>query len=287
MWAVCGKKPEPVSERREMSIGAIGAARRGHFVFSAMVVVLAAGVAGCTTTDRTTTGSIARVASARPIEQMNNLELAGAVRSYGLQYQKDPKNKPVALAYANVLGMTGRNDQALAVMRALAIAYPQDRQVLAAYGKSLASAGELEAALDAVRRAQTPAYPDWRLLSAEGAILDQMGQPEGARALYRRALEIQPNEASILSNFGMSYMLTGDLKSAENYMRNAAMAPGADSRVRQNLALAVGLQGRFQEAEAIARRELSPQQAEANIQYLRAMLAQQNSWNMLKDKPKS
>ncbi len=285
MWAVCGKKPEPVSERREMGIRATGAARRGRFVFSAMAMLLAAGAAGCTTTDRTTTGSISRSA-ARPVEQMNSAELAAAVRGYGLQYQKDPKNKPVALAYANVLAMTGRNDQALAVMRALAIAYPQDRQVLAAYGKSLASAGELEAALDAVRRAQTPAYPDWRLLSAEGAILDQMGQSEAARALYRRALEIQPNEASILSNFGMSHMLSGDLKSAETYMRNAAMAPGADSRVRQNLALVVGLQGRFQEAEAIARRELSPQQAEANIQYLRAMLAQQNSWNMLKDKPK-
>ncbi len=43
---------------------------------------------------------------------------------------------------------------------------------------------------------------------------------------------------------------------------------------------------RFQEAEAIAAREISPQQAKANTDYLRSMLAQQNSWNMLKDKPK-
>ena len=54
--------------------------------------------------------------------------------------------------------------------------------------------------------------------------------------------------------------------------------PSADSRVRQNLALVVGLQGRFPEAEQIARRELLPQQADANVAYLRGMLSQQNSW---------
>lgn len=129
-----------------------------------------------------------------------------------------------------------------------------------------------------MRRAQTPEYPDWRLLSAEGAILDQLGEAEEARALYSKALTMQPNEASVLSNMGMSYLLEGDLPTAEKYMRQAAGAPGADSRVRQNLALVIGLQGRFSDAEKIARQELSPEQAEANVAYLRTMLAQNNSW---------
>jgi Flp pilus assembly protein TadD len=51
--------------------------------------------------------------------------------------------------------------------------------------------------------------------------------------------------------------------------------------VRQNLALVVGLQGRFADAEAIASRELSPEQAQANVTYLRSMLAQQNAWDDL------
>ena len=86
----------------------------------------------------------------------------------------------------------------------------------------------------------------------------------------------------------MSYVLEGDLKTAETYMRSAAGQPGADSRVRQNLALVVGLQGRFEEAETIAGQELSPDQAQANVAYLRQMLAQQNAWNQLKaeEKPK-
>ncbi|RYG85701.1 MAG: pilus assembly protein TadD, partial [Alphaproteobacteria bacterium] len=76
------------------------------------------------------------------------------------------------------------------------------------------------------------------------------------------------------------------LKTAESYMKNASQQPGADSRVRQNLALVVGLQGRFAEAEGIARRELSQQQADANVTYLRSMLSQQNSWRKLADSDK-
>ena len=98
------------------------------------------------------------------------------------------------------------------------------------------------------------------------------------------ALDAQPNEPTIISNLGMSYVLTGDLRTAETYMRNAAQQPAADSRVRQNLALVVGLQGRFAEAETIAKRELSQQQADANVTYLRSMLSQQNSWAKLADK---
>ena len=85
----------------------------------------------------------------------------------------------------------------------------------------------------------------------------------------------------MLSNLGMSYLLTRDLKTAETYLRSAINQPGADSRVRQNLSLVVGLQGRFQEAENIARQELTAEQAEANVAYLKAMLAQDNSWKKL------
>jgi Flp pilus assembly protein TadD len=47
--------------------------------------------------------------------------------------------------------------------------------------------------------------------------------------------------------------------------------------VRQNLALVVGLQGRFAEAETIARAELPPEEAAANVAYLRQMLAHRGS----------
>jgi Flp pilus assembly protein TadD len=119
-------------------------------------------------------------------------------------------------------------------------------------------------------------------MSAEGAILDQMNRTDEARALYAKALQLAPGDPTVLSNYGMSYVVTGDLKQAEKMLRQAIAAPGADSRVRQNLALVVGLQGRFAEAQKIASAEISPEQAAANVAYLKQMLAQQNNWQALK-----
>jgi Flp pilus assembly protein TadD len=250
---------------------------------AASTLLLAAAVAagGCANS-KLTTGSISKNTSSQSLDAMNGQQLLSSRASIGKAYERDSKNKEKSLAYANILRMTGQNEQALAVMRQTAIYHPQDRDVLAAYGKSLAGVGQFDAALDAIQRAQRPEYPDWKLLSAEGAILDQLGRPEEARERYRKAIDIQPNEASIQSNLGMSYMLQGDLKTAETYLAAAARAPGADSTVRQNWALVIGLQGRFAEAEQVARRELSPEQAEANVAYLRSMLAQQNSISQLK-----
>ena len=118
------------------------------------------------------------------------------------------------------------------------------------------------------------------------AVLDQLGRSNEARQRYNDALQIQPNEPSVLSNLGMSYVLSGDLKSAESYLRQAMAQPGADSRVRQNYSLVIGLQGRFADAEQIARQELSPQQADANVAYLRGMLSQQNAWKQLSQNEK-
>jgi Flp pilus assembly protein TadD len=247
-------------------------------------------LAGCAK-DRMTTGSVA--ANSDKIGQMSGSKLDQTINSLGAAYQKNPKDKATGLTYAEALRADGRNDQALAVMRSLAITHSTDREVLAAYGKALASAGELQTALDAIQRAQSPETPDWKLLSAEGAILDQLGQTQAARDQYRKALDIKTNEPSVLSNLGMSYVLEGDLKTAETYLRSAIEQPGADNRVRQNLALVVGLQGRFEEAEQIASQSLSPEMAQANVTYLRSMLAQQNTWAELdeqgkaKEEPKS
>ncbi|MBY5541916.1 pilus assembly protein TadD [Rhizobium leguminosarum] len=251
---------------------------------AASLLVLA--LAGCSTTkDRMTTGSVPKLT--KPVEEMDATELRSATDRLGQAYEKNPRDPVTGVNYANLLRMNGRDTQALAVMQQVAIANPGDRNVLAAYGKAQAAAGQFQQALDTIGRAQTPDRPDWKLISAQGAILDQMGRASDARQRYRDALDIQPNEPSILSNLGMSYVLTGDLRTAETYLRSAASQPTADSRVRQNLALVVGLQGRFPEAEQIARRELSPQQADANVAYLRGMLSQPNSWQKLAVKEKT
>ncbi len=233
-----------------------------------------AGCASANKVDTTTTGSIA--------QPRTQAEYQKAVDYWGAKYTANPKNREIDLNYATALRHTGRGNQAVAVLQKAAIYFPDDREVLAEYGKALASAGSYDKALDAIRRAETPDNPNWQLISAEAAILDQMGNHGEARNLYAQALKYAPNEASILSNYGMSYVLTGELPHAEKLLRQAMAQPNADSRVRQNLALVVGLQGRFAEAEKIASADISPEQAKANVAYLRQMLAQRDTWQALK-----
>jgi Flp pilus assembly protein TadD len=149
-------------------------------------------------------------------------------------------------------------------------------ELLGAYGRALADVGSYQQALDVLGRAHAPERPDWRILSAQGAVLDQMGRHQDAQHYYEAALKIVPDEPTVLSNLGLSYALSKDLPRAEATLKRATTGAHVDPRVRQNLALVVGLQGRFAEAESIARADLPPEEASANVAYLREMLAQQS-----------
>jgi Flp pilus assembly protein TadD len=240
------------------------------------IVVL--GLAGCASKTPQTTGSVNPEMTAPKTAE----DFEKALVYWGQRYAANSTDRTNELNYAAALMRTNRTQQAVAVLEKAAVAYPNDREVTAAFGKALAANGDLNRALQVIQRAQTPDQPDWALLSAQGAILDQLGRSGEARKLYDQAITIAPDQPSILSNLGMSYVLTGELPKAEATLRKAIALPGADSRIRQNLALAVGLQGRFDEAEKIASAEISPDQAAANVAYLKSMLTQQNSWQKLK-----
>ncbi len=76
--------------------------------------------------------------------------------------------------------------------------------------------------------------------------------------------------------------MTNDLTQAEAHLRKAVAMRGATSQIRQNLALVLGLQGRFDECRAMFAAELAPEQVEANMAYIRALLTQQNRWDLIK-----
>ncbi|MHA7774841.1 tetratricopeptide repeat protein [Roseibium sp. M-1] len=194
------------------------------------------------------------------------------VSRWSKSYESDRKNRGAILGYADALSQNGQMPQAMAVLRSGVIAHPQDREIASAYGKVLAMNGRFEEALNVLQRAQRPDTPDWRLMSAEAAIYDQTGDHLKARSLYKQALLIAPDDPSLLNNLGLSYLLSNELPDAEYTLRKAASLPGADSRVRQNLALVLGIQGKYDEAIQVAQAEIDPQQAKANIDYLRHMI---------------
>ena len=240
------------------------------FASAALDADIAAAAAGCQTTQSTaTTGSLALA----PPDDQPQTEWRRDIAVYGPQYRADPKNTDVALHYAQALRATGQSAQALAVLERASMEHPYDKTVLAEYGRALAENGDYEQAFEVLGHANNRAAPDWHILSAQGAVLDQMGRHAEARRYYKTALKIVPNQPTELSNLGLSYALSHDLPDAEAVLRRAAAEHPVDPRVRQNLALVVGLEGHFREAETIARADLPPDQAAANIDYLRQMLA--------------
>jgi Flp pilus assembly protein TadD len=175
----------------------------------------------------------------------------------------------------------GQSSQAVAVLEAGMAYHPTDPEVRVAYAKALTAAGRLEQSLQVIDNTIRPDIPDWNALLVKGATLDQMGRNQEARMLYQQALTIAPGEASIAANLGLSYAMSNDLAQAEQHLRQAVQMPGANSRHWQNLALVVGLQGRFEECRALYAAELPPEQVENNMNYVRALLTQQNRWDAI------
>src|SRR6185437_16705923 len=234
---------------------------------AAIAALLATGLGGCQTTSDIT-GSL----SSKP---GSSADPQRAAEVAGERYRANPRDANAALAYGQALRATGQRAQAAAMLEQATIAHPGNKALLAAFGRALADNGNFQQAFDVLSRAHSPDNPDWHLLSVQGTCLDQLGRHDEARRYYESALKIVPGEPSVLSNMGMSYMLSKDLPNAEAALRQAYANPKASAKasatVRQNLALVVGLQGRFAEAEAIVKRDLPPDEAAANVAYLKEM----------------
>jgi len=199
-----------------------------------------------------------------------------------LRYKKNPKDKVTIIYYAAALRAAGQAEQAIAVLEAGMTAHKNDVDIRVAYSKALSAGGRFEQALNVIDSSIDPATPDWNALSVKGAILDQTGRNQEARALYQQALLIAPDEAGLYANLGLSYAMTNELTAAEAQLRRAVQMRGASSQIRQNLALVVGLQGRFDECRTLFAAELPDDQVEANLAYIRALLTQQNRWELIK-----
>lgn len=245
---------------------------------TSLVATVAMGLGGCTAMSKLSevTGSVGPRADAVSADRAPT-DPTRAVEAYGERYRANPRDADAALAYGQALRANGQRAQAAAVLEQATIANPGNKALLAQYGRALADNGNFQQAFDVLSKAHSPDNPDWRLLSVQGTALDQMGRHEEARSYYASALKIAPGDPGVLSNLGLSYMLSKELPKAEEALRQAYASPRAGARVRQNLGLVVGLQGRFAEAETIVKADLPPDQAAANVAYLKEMLSRSDA----------
>jgi len=242
------------------------------FALTATSAILALGLCSCQVTSSDVTGSLGdKAETSRAADPRRDLG------SYAERYRANPKDAEAALRYGKALRATGQKSQAVAVLEQATIANPENKALLAGYGRALADNGNFQQAFDVLGRAHSPDNPDWRILSAQGATLDQLGRFEEARQYYSSALKIVPDEPAVLSNLALSYVLSKDLPQAEETLRRAQGRAGSDPRVRANLALVVGLRGNMAEAEKIAKADLPPAEAAANVAQLKQLLSKKEN----------
>lgn len=199
-------------------------------------------------------------------------ELDKAIEYWGKEYAKNPRDLKAALSYARNLKAGGQKAQAFAVVQQVAVFNGEDRELASEYGRLALDLGQVQVAQKVLAAADDPAKPDWRVVSARGTALAKQGKCADAIPFYERALALAPEQPSVLSNLALAYAAEGQPARAEPLLRRAAETKGADPRVQQNLALVLALQGKYDEAKEVGGRELSPELAAADTDYIRQIV---------------
>lgn len=221
-------------------------------------------------------------ATAAEREAIHNQDLLTQAAFWAEAYELNPGDREAAYELSDVLRQLGSSQRAAEVARQALALYPADQELLSAYGMALTADGRGAQAVEYLMRALNAGEPDWRLINTLGVALDQSGRPDQARARFMEARALAPGEPAILNNLALSYLLGGEPERAETVLRQAMQNVTAGPEVRQNLAMALALQGRFDEAREIALIDSTPEMADANLEYIRALMSSPRSWDQLR-----
>lgn len=199
-------------------------------------------------------------------------ELQKATDYWSKEYAKDPKSTKALLSYTRNLRALGQREQALAVLQAASDNHGTNREYLGEYGRLALEAEQVTTALKLLEQADDPGRPDWRVINARGIALSKLTRYQEAVPVLERALAASPGQTSVVNNLALAYTMDGQAARAEQLLSQIADQPNADPRIRQNLALVLGLQGKHVQARAQLAQDLSPEQADANIAFMRQMV---------------
>lgn len=201
----------------------------------------------------------------------------------------DPADVEAGVKLSTALRAIGRYDEAVAAAERLAVLRPNEPEVLLEIGRSQIARGQGFYAVAPLRTAAGLSPKDWRPWSLLGVAFDQTSRPAEAQAAWVEALKRSPENPSVLSNLGLSLAAAGRAEEALVHLHKAAARPDATTQARLNYALVLGLEGRTAEAERVLREQLPPDQAEANLAWLKRAAASpvtaNRRWDALKTTP--
>lgn len=197
-----------------------------------------------------------------------------AAQHYANLRNRHPDDKALMMSLARNLRFSGNAQQAIGVLNSSGASTSNDAIVLLELGKAYLAADQLNLAKPTLEKAKISAPLNWEILSALGVVYDYEGKYDLAQEQYDAALFLAPDNATILNNKALSLAQKGDLDAAVATMEMAIDSPQAGAQTRQNLALLMALKGDAQAAERLARKDLPPTMADANIEYYRSIAGQ-------------
>ena len=185
------------------------------------------------------------------------------------QAEINPMDPVAGVKAAQALRELGRFDQAAEMAGKVLLVQPANVEAMLEAGRAHIARGQAFYGIAALEDARNARPNDWRAWSLLGAAYEQVRRPEDARAAWAQALVLSPDNPDVLSNMAISAMTRGDAAGAEPLLRRAVAQPGASLKVRLNLAMVLVLTGNIAEAEQMLRRDLPPEAADRNLNWLR------------------
>lgn len=240
-------------------------------------VAISLAMSGCAMTADTAPKPAEKAANVEPALRQaammseRNASYGEAAQHYAALHAKYPQDKAITLALARNLRFAGNPQRAIAVLNSSAAAQSPDALTLLELGKDYLAADQLNLAKPTLERAKTSAPLNWEILSSLGVVYDYEGDYQMAQQQYDAALFLDPENPTVLNNKALSLAQQGRLEEAVTTMKLATDQPSASAQARQNLALLMALKGDAEAAERLARKDLPPAVAEANIEYYRSL----------------
>lgn len=225
-----------------------------------------------------------RPESAATREEIGRQDILTQATFWAHEYDKNPMDMEAAVKLARLVRKMGNPGRAAAIGNQALALHPDNRDLLVITGQALVEQGKPRQAISYLQTALKKDPTDVSALSALGVALDQSGKHKAALTKFTQAYSLSPNDPNIMSNIGISHAMQGDAATAETWLRMAMRQPSAGPQVRQNLALVLALQGKFAQAEAMASRDLPPEMAQKNIEYVKSLVTRPNAWSELRGK---
>ena len=188
---------------------------------------------------------------------------------WATQQEINPADAEAGVKLSRALREIGNNDQAVQAAGQVLLLQPDNVEALLEVGRAHIARGQAFYGIASLEKARGLAPNDWRPLSLLGVAYQQVRRTDDARAAWNEGLRLSPDNPDILANAAVALAGSGDAASAETLLRRAAARPDATLKTRLNLAMVLGLQGKMAEAEQILRRDLPPEAADRNLEWLR------------------